>query len=775
MAMITKGPFHLVEEGLVKFRFQRRQIINAAILGLAVFAMNGPLHLASAVAQGTNGAELQIAGHPVELRLGFVGDEIARFQFLPVNGLGTATESADAPHLLPQSWQGDSLRLRSRSAQPALLARGKSRLSFDSSTWIIRLETLGGGPSQQVRVDPQTGRMSFPIDGPIFGLGEGGQLHDRRGSINFMEVGGWNNTSFPLTDWGEHLGIPWVVSPKGWGLYFHRPQGSFDLTGPEGVFIPSAPGGGRAGPRGGSAVAGVQPLDGFLTISRQPAGLMRAWAEITGYPALPPLWSLGYIQSHREIESSEQILDVARTFRERNLPCDLLIYLGTGFAPVGWNTDHGEFAFNKIAFPNPNNQLAQFQAMHFRVALHVTPRGANPPRRLAGRVTDDVPAGPYDPNVAALYWAKHAALMKLGVDAWWPDEGEGASAASRLARIQMYWEGPQQLRPGLRPYALHRTGAVGMQRYGGWLWSGDIKSNWKVLARQVPLGLNISVGGTPYWGTDTGGFYQDQARELNGELFARWFQFSAFCPLFRSHGRDWRYRHLPWGFSDIEGPDRDPRIEEICRRYLNLRYQLMPYTYSVVYEGHETGMPIMRALWLHYPDDPNAVARGDQYLWGRDLLVAPVVEKGQTERKLYLPPGRWHDYWTGQSMEGGREIARPVDLATIPLYARAGAIVPHGPRENYTEEKPNDPLTVRIYPGADGRFTMVEDDGLTFSSVPMRLVFTWNDAARTLKVSLEPGSQMRAPLTRRLEMELSGVAGSKKAEFHGEPIDVRFE
>jgi alpha-glucosidase/alpha-D-xyloside xylohydrolase len=396
---------------------------------------------------------------------------------------------------------------------------------------------------------------------------------------------------------------------------------------------------------------------------------------------------------------------------------------------------------------------------------------------MTGRAADDVAGTPFDANVAAHYWSLHAPLMKMGVDAWWPDEGETRFADGRLARIRMYWEGPQQIFPDRRPFALHRTGAVGMQRYGGWLWSHDVKSTWTVLARHVPLGLNVVVGGTPYWGSDTGGFYQDQNRELNGELYARWFQFSAFCPLFRSHGREWWYRHIPWGFSDIEGREHDPRIEGICKKYLELRYELMPYTYSVVYEGHETGMPIMRPLWLHYSGDAAAVARGDEFLWGRDLLVAPVVERGATERTLYLPSGRWYDYWTGEAAEGGRAVARPVDLATMPLFARAGAIIPHGPIENYTEEKPNDPLTVRVYPGADGKFTMIEDDGVTFSTRPMRIEFTWNDAERVLRAALVAGSELRDPLPRRLEVRLVGGDGgraTRTVEFRGEPLEVSF-
>ncbi|MEX2316133.1 MAG: TIM-barrel domain-containing protein [Pirellulales bacterium] len=741
----------------------------------------------SGVAQEAAPTAIQIAGSPVELRLGFVGDGIARFQFLPIDAQGNVTESKDAPHLVPQTWKGEPIRLREMPATAVERMQGNTRLSFDPVNWTVRLETAGGGPAQRVKIDPATSRVSFPIDGPVFGLGQGDQPHDRRGSINLQEVGGWRNPRHPMSDWGGHLGIPWVVSPAGWGLYFHNPAGTFDLTGENGVFTRQEAGGRgnrRAGGRGGrgegagrggaAQPASPEPIDVFLVVAAEPAGLMKAWAEISGYPSLPPIWSLGYIQSHREIETSELIRNVARTFRERNLPCDMLIYLGTGFAPVGWNTGHGEFTFHKASFPRPEEQLKEFHDMHFRVALHVTPQGANRVRRLTGRVTDDVAGTPYDANVAAHYWSLHGPLMKMGVDAWWPDEGEIPFADGRLARIQMYWEGPQQVFPDRRPFALHRTGAVGMQRYGGWLWSHDVKSTWTVLERHIPMGLNISVGGTPYWGSDTGGFYMDGNRELNGELFARWFQFSAFCPLFRSHGRDWRFRHLPWGFSDIEGPDRDPSIEGICKKFLDLRYQLMPYTYSIVYDGHETGMPIMRPLWLHYPRDAAAVARGDEYLWGRDMLVAPVVEKGQTERKLYLPPGVWYDSWTGEKAEGGREIARAVDLATMPIYVRAGAIVTLGPKENYTEEKPNDPLTVRIYPGADGQFTLIEDDGLTFSSRPMRLAFAWNDAQRRLSVSLAPGSAMRAPTTRRLEIQLLGATDVRAVEFRGQPLDVRY-
>src|SRR5262249_2171656 len=210
----------------------------------------------------------------------------------------------------------------------------------------------------------------------------------------------------------------------------------------------------------------------------------------------------------------------------------------------------------------------------------------------------------------------------------------------------------------------------GMQRFASFLCSGDVQSTWETLKTHVPVAVNTGLSGIPYWGTDIGGFVP--TKELSAELFVRWFQFAAFCPLFRSHGRTWKLR-LPWGWNTGEtGPVETPNavppaselhnteIEPICRKYLNLRYQMMPYLYSAARESTVSGMPILRALWLHYPKDPAAVARGDQYLWGRDVLVAPVVEKGATERKLYLPQGAWYDFWTNERMEGGREISRKV-------------------------------------------------------------------------------------------------------------------
>jgi alpha-glucosidase/alpha-D-xyloside xylohydrolase len=500
---------------------------------------------------------------------------------------------------------------------------------------------------------------------------------------------------------------------------------------------------------------------------------------------MPPLWSFGYLQSHRTLLGREAILEEAKTFREKDLPCDAMIYLGTGFCPAGWNTNNGDFTFNQKVMPDPKAMFDQLHQDHFKVVLHVAyPTGI---REMKGTVRDACDSARRAETQASCYWDMHRPVLATGVDGWWPDEGDALDLPSRLVRNRMYWDAYQVDRPNERPYALHRNGAAGMARYASILWSGDVSSLWLTLKNQVPIGINSGLSGIPYWGTDIGGFVP--TAELTGELYVRWFQFGAFCPLFRSHGRVWTLR-LPWGWNqgapvgDIAAethftiPDAEyhnAAVEPICKKYLELRYRLMPYLYSAVRECTQAGLPIMRALWLHYPDDPAAVSRDDEYLWGRDILVAPVVEKGATERKLYLPRGAWYDFRTGEKRDGGAEFTRAVDLETIPLYVRAGAIVPTGPVKQYTAEKVDGPLDISIYPGADGAFLLYEDDGSSFDYRKgewMGIRMAWSDARKALSLRLAAGSKMLAPLRRDLRVKLGSE--TKTAVFDGRHVEVRF-
>ena len=646
---------------------------------------------------------------------------------------------------------------------------------------LVRVRRPGGPVLQEIGIDEATGAATFGMgEGPLLGLGQGGPQFDRRGEAYRMRNG---QGGFELRTHGGVVPIQWLVSTDGWALYVHHPLGNFDLTGERGRFDP---------PEGGAL-----PLDLFFVDAPDPAATMAEWAGLTGFPEMPPLWSFGYLQSHRTLAGPDEVRWVAQTFRDKRLPCDALIYLGTGFTPAGWNTLNGEFGWNPATFPDPDAMIDELHALHFRIVLHVVLEG----RRLTGTVDDPCPNPPApggtgsgqnwpDDQRVGCYWPIHRDVFAQGIDGWWPDQGDGLDAESRLARIRMYWEGSQRYRPGERPFALHRNGYAGMARYAPFLWSGDVYSTWETLRTHVSVAINTGLSGIPYWGTDIGGFVPTP--EYTGELHVRWFQFGAFCPLFRAHGRTWHLR-LPWGWNTGElGHDEvggyrggagnpteaelhNDQVEPICKKYLELRYRLMPYLYTAVRETHDTGLPIMRSLWLHDPDDPLAAACADEYLWGPDILVAPVVEQHARFRRVYLPRGPWYDFWTGERVEGGREISRQVDLETLPLYVRAGAVLPMGPVKQYTGEEVDGPLTLQVHPGADGTGTVYEDDGHSFAyrdGAWMRIEATWADAARRLSIRLGEGSRRLDPMPRRIEVRVVGEDAVRGVTFTGDPIDV---
>jgi alpha-glucosidase (family GH31 glycosyl hydrolase) len=723
------------------------------------------------------GRPLTVAGQPVELRLASLSASTIRISVVPRGG----PTALNADGALVQFHQ-------TASALPASgrIIAGRMSVHVTAKPLAVHIADAHGRTIQDLKFETDDGALTFLTgDAPLLAFGEGGPQFDRRGAADAMRSG---QGGYQLRTHGGRVPIQWLIGTGGWALYIHYPLGRFDLSGPEGRLTSSD----------------ALPLDVFLVASHDPAEVMREYARITGMPAMPPKWTFGYQQSHRTLNGPEEIMWVARTMREKNLPCDALIYLGTDFTPSGWNTHNGEFTWNLKNFPDPKRMVDDLHALHYKVVLHVVIEGHHLTGTVhdkcttpepSGRIPDasgDVTKGKWpDDRSVGCYWPYHKGAMDLGIDGWWPDQGDGYDPASRLNRIRMYWEGPQLWRPGERPYALHRNGYAGMARYGAFLWSGDVYSLWETLKTHVPDAINTSLSGIPYWGTDIGGFVPTE--EFTGELYVRWFQFGAFCPLFRAHGRTWHLR-LPWGWNLGEtGPDEtstyrgaahppeselhNAQVEPICRKYLDLRYQLMPYLYSAVREASLTGMPILRALWLHYPDDAQAVARGDEYLWGRDILVAPVVEKGAATRRLYLPRGTWYDFWTGERIDGGREIDRAVDLETMPLYVRAGAIVPLDPVRQYTSEPVADPMTVAIYPGADGSFDLFEDDGHTFAYRRpggwMGIRFHWHDRERRLTLSLAPESRMRPPLVRDMQIRLPGAAEPRTIRFRGTPLTVR--
>jgi hypothetical protein len=752
--------------------------------------------------------EIRTNDEPAQLDIRAAGGHSIRVTLKP---LAFEQDFPFTPALAEREYAPPVIRLREITAAVKARVGGLDVEVRDSPLTIIA--SAGGRPIQTLTFQ-EDGSLAFGLGGqPVLGLGEGGPLprgnfrtlpieFDRRGRLHNMRPR-WQSDAY-----GSRNPVALLIGTEGWGLFIATPWGQVDLRdAARGVFTPWQPPSPDAPPQRGKGrptltaqLQGRPPAsnlvkgayDLFLFDAREPAHLMKDLSLISGPAVMPPKWSLGYMQSHRELvdkdlSSEALLLNVVVTFREKKIPVDAVIYLGTGFTPTGWNTRQPSFEFNPRVFErDPKQVLADLHAKNVKVITHIVPYSRDRLPTLNGTI----PAKEGEALGAAHiqnYWQQHVPLVDAGVDAWWPDEGDWFNLFERIKRHQLYYQGPLSTRPGARPWSLHRNGHLGVAQWGGWVWSGDTQSTWKTLEGQIAVGINHSLSLSPYWGSDTGGFYTTS--ELSGELYARWFQFSAFCPSFRSHGRIWRLR-TPWGWglSDMgftEGQRdlppqsalNDPSIEPICRKYAELRYRLIPYTYTLAAEARESGLPLMRAMWLHYPDDEQARGLGTQYLWGRDLLVAPVFTKGAATRDVYLPAGVWYDWWSGEKATGPKTITKSVDLETMPLYARAGAIIPFDPVRQYLTQPVSEPTTIRIYAGADGSFRWYEDDGASQEYLQGKYAWTrltWNDAARRLTIERDENAGALELPARRLLVQLLPGGQTAEVAYDGRRAEVGF-
>jgi alpha-D-xyloside xylohydrolase len=286
-----------------------------------------------------------------------------------------------------------------------------------------------------------------------------------------------------------------------------------------------------------------------------------------------------------------------------------------------------------------------------------------------------------------------------------------------------------------RVFILGRSAFAGSQRAAVTAWSGDILSNFETLKRQIPAGLNYSLSGLPYWTTDIGGFVSGDPNDpAYRELFVRWFQFGTFSPIFRVHGTRSTDQNELWSYG--------PEAQKILTDYDRLRYELMPYIYSVAWKTTSEGYTPMRPLVMDFRTDPRALNIGDQFMFGPAILVNPVTEEKATSRHLYLPQTKWYDFWTGAVVDGGKAIDTPAPLERVPLFVRAGSIIPVGPDVQYAAEKPADPIELRVYPGADGDFTLYEDENDSYNyekGAYAVIPFHWDDAKRTLTIGERKG------------------------------------
>jgi alpha-D-xyloside xylohydrolase len=481
------------------------------------------------------------------------------------------------------------------------------------------------------------------------------------------------------------------------------------------------------------------------------------------------------------------LVGVVEEYRRRDLPLDNIVQDWFYWPEEQW----GCHCFDAKRFPDPKAMIDQVHALGARFMISVWPKfypntdnykeleraGAVYKRQLESGDKDWVGPGylstfydPYSPAGREIYWRQvRDRLAVLGTDAWWMDATEPDMHSNLSLEERAYRMGPNATGPGapvfnsyplvhaegmyrglidhkpdVRPFILTRAGFPGIQRTGSALWSGDVASRWEDLREQIAAGVGISMSGIPNWTHDIGGF-ANEARYTNAEpehlaewreLNTRWFQFGAFSPLFRSHGETPKreiYELSPAG---------TPTYRSMAW-YDRLRYRLMPYIYTLAGDTFHRDGTIMRGLVMDFPADRNAWDVADQYLFGPAFLVAPVTEFKARSRDVYLPAGTtWFDFYSGRSFDGGRTIKADAPYERMPLFVRAGSIVPMGPAIEHTAEKPADPITLHVYTGADGSFSLYEDDGVSrqyLNGAASRIPMRYDEAARTLTIGAREG------------------------------------
>jgi len=750
---------------------------------------------------GINGFSQEITtyGLPAQLDIRQSGENSIRITLKP---LFFQEEFPETPVLAERTYADPVISLREiHSKTEKRIGNLNVEVLPDPLTVIVT--NNNGEPVQEI-IFPKNGTMSFRLDDrPVLGMGAGGPAtepdsdwrtepieFDRRGRFFNMHPR-WRSGAY-----GARNPVALMIGTSGWGLFVATPWGRIDLEDEDyGIFIPRSRTSLNSTPQDrheqhADRGQGIPPLenmvpglyDVFVFDAHEPVPFMKDISILTGQAIMPPKWALGYMQSHRTLEDDEQMLEIVETFREKRIPLDATIYLGTGFTPQGWNKEQPSFEYNPEVFTrDPESFIRDLHDRNVKFVVHMVPWERDKLPSLRGTIPP-APDETVDDSHIQSYWNQHVDLVNDGVDGWWPDEGDWFNLFERIKRHQMYYQGPLQTTPNVRPWSLHRNGHLGIAKWGGWIWSGDTQSAWKTLEGQIAVGINSSLSLSPYWGSDIGGFYP--TKELTGELYARWFQFGAFSPSFRSHGRTW-WTRLPWGWGLSElgplesrtPPDEsalnNPKIEPVAKKYTELRYRLLPYTYTLAREARETGMPFIRAMWLHYPEDEYASGLGDQYLWGRDLLIAPVYEKEAAYRTVYLPEGEWYDWWNNSKHTGGKPVVREVELSIMPIYVRAGAIIPLNPLRQYVDEPVGEPTTLRIYPGQDGEFLLYEDDGKSLNYLKGEFSLTrlmWDDSEQVL--TIEPGNEN--PAEKQFRIEVIGETETKSANYKGRRIRIQF-
>jgi len=486
--------------------------------------------------------------------------------------------------------------------------------------------------------------------------------------------------------------------------------------------------------------------------------VIATYRHLTGPAPLLPLWAYGYIHCRERFHSNEEILTTAAEFRKRQLPLDLIVQDWQYWGKYGWNA----MKFDEQYYPDPAGMINRLHGMNAKLMVSVWSR-IDEETEVGKQFTEKgyyIPGTQwvdfFNPAAASLYWKNFSErMLSLGIDAWWQDadepENDDLAGRSTFAgpgeRVRLLYplfvnktvyEGQRRDAPNTRVVILSRSAFLGQQRYASVTWSGDVGSSWESLKRQITAGLDYTASGLPYWTTDTGGFFRPGPGQYTDpayqERFLRWFQFSTFSPLQRVHG--YQTDTEPWRYGEV--------VEGEVRRYLDLRYQLLPYIYSQAAAISFHGSTLMRPLVMDFAQDEQALNQKYEYMFGPALLVAPVLGEGATRWPVYAPvsAGGWYNFWTGTPVAAGNTTDIDSPLEQIPVLVRAGSIVPIGPTEQYAGEKPPSDLEIRVYPGTDGDFTLYEDEGTNYNyekGMSSTIHFHWNDKKRDLSIEQRNG------------------------------------
>ncbi|GAB3454037.1 hypothetical protein GCM10027321_04850 [Massilia terrae] len=621
------------------------------------------------------------------------------------------------------------------------VAKGSGAVSFHDAQGKLLLAEAGR--------DVGTGGVmqGFGYDGPVFGLGQ-----HQNGKLDYR------GTSVRLQQANRDVAVPMLVTPQGFGLLWNNaavteveaglPNGHYPLS---------------------FRSEGGQGVDYHFILGPELDQVVAGYRELTGRAPMMARWTWGLWQSKEHYKTQAELLGIAARYRAMHVPLDAVVQDWQYWTPGAW----GEHRMDRARYPDPRGMLDQLHAQHVHAIVSVWARFDAGTRNAAELEAAGVlypqlynnvyPAGKgrwydaYAPRGRQLYWDQISrTLGKAGWDGWWLDASEAelggwwgqmrevATAAGPgkevynaypLLHTTAVFEGSAKDAPAKRPFILTRSAYSGQQRNAAITWSGDTMGTWDVLRAQLPAALNFTLSGIPYWAADIGGFFgRDPADPAYAELYTRWYQFGAFNPMFRVHGTGegkeiWRF---------------DPATQKILRDVTALRYRLLPYIYSASWDVTSRNGTMMRALAMDFRADAQAVATADQYMFGKVLMVAPVTSPNTAVRTVYLPAKiEWFDFWTGQRYAGGQVIAAKADIAAIPLFARAGSILPLGPVRQFADEPSDAPIELRVYPGRDGSFELYDDagDGQGYAQGEYAVRrFSWDQARGKLAIAPWQGS-----------------------------------